>query len=217
MTCMYRLKLAFVLPHHPMTKLMRVVDVSANTTLSELHDSLSKMLSAHVLSYDFYLTKQKLPTPNADRLALLPNRVDDRHKALADILANKDYFYYRLSVNDLMNHDALIRLRVEKIFEIHQTHTDRQYLFDVIDEVGELPVLFAQFDEHMTVLSSLILIATGNPPVRFGELIDSQIADTLLHHELIKPCLNRNHIVRLTPKGESMLAHFVDNLPKHSL
>ncbi len=214
MTSMYRLKLAFVLPHHPMTQLVRVVDISANATLSELHDSLSKLLSVNVVSYDFYLTKQKLPSPNANNLANLPNRADDPHKALADVLANKDYFYYRLSVGNLINSDVLIRLRVEKIFEVHQTHTDRQYLFDVVHEVGELPPLFAQFDEHMTVLSSLILIATANPPVRLGELMDAQISDVLLHHKLIKPCINRDHLVRLSAKGESMLAHFIDNLPK---
>lgn len=210
MQTIYRFKIAFVLPYMPMTRLMRIVDIPADATWLNLHYALSLLLDIHAKSYYFYLSKQKLPNVDLARLDKLPHLSTDLDTPLSQILAKQNYCYYRIHVG--CNRDVLIRLRVIKIFQ--QKHHHPSHVFNVIDAVGQMPTLFVNLDEHISIISALALIATASPPVHMQELMEHQVSDTLLAHKLIKPYLTHNHRASLSPKGESVLAHFIDNLPK---
>lgn len=207
MATMYRLKLAQIDPYMPMTKLVRVIDVSDNISFDELHKRLMTVIGISVPVYRFFAPKIKLA--NCD----IPSRfvIHDTQKSLGQVLSIKDYFYYELATN---HQTICFRLRVEKIFAINQTHTNNQYLFEVIQSIGEFGEHFADFDKQLTIMASLVAIGAGLPPVRFDELIAQNIDQEMINLGLIKPCINPTHIVRLTPLGEHELVKIIDTLPK---
>lgn len=207
MATMYRLKLAQINPHIPMTKLVRVIDVSDNISFDELHKRLMTVIGISVPVYRFFAPKIKLASCD------MPSRfvIHDTQKSLGQVLSIKDYFYYELATDD---QKICFRLRVEKIFAINQTHTSNQYLFEVIQSIGEFGEHFADFDKQLTIMASLMAIGAGLPPVRFDELIAQNIDQEMINLGLIKPCINPTHIVRLTPLGEHELVKIIDTLPK---
>lgn len=207
MATMYRLKLAQIDPYMPMTKLVRVIDVSDNISFDELHKRLMTVIGISVPVYRFFAPKIKLASCD------IPSRfvIHDTQKSLSQVLSIKDYFYYELATDD---QKICFRLRVEKIFAINQTHTNNQYLFEVIQSIGEFGEHFADFDKQLTIMASLVAIGAGLPPVRFDELIAQNIDQEMINLGLIKPCINPTHIVRLTPLGEHELVKIIDTLPK---
>lgn len=207
MATMYRLKLAQIAPYMPMTKLVRVIDVSDNISFDELHKRLMTVIGISVPAYRFFAPKIKLASCD------IPSRfvIHDTQKSLGQVLSIKDYFYYELATDD---QKICFRLRVEKIFAINQTHTSNQYLFEVIQSIGEFGEHFADFDKQLTIMASLMAIGAGLPPVRFDELIAQNIDQEMINLGLIKPCINPTHIVRLTPLGEHELVKIIDTLPK---
>lgn len=214
MTTMYRLKLALIKPYYPMTKCSYVFDVSDNITFGELHSKISETLGIFVPFFEFYLTKFKLASYDDLSKFMLKNPDKAINK-----LTQKDYFYYKLSTDNLpiSNKDSvfmLIRLRVEKVFSIHQTRSDSQFLFELTDQIGAFESPFQDFDKNLSIMAGLIMIATSNPPVRLGELEEAGIAKELITQNLIKPCLSPTHLVRLTSYGESVLAHLAESLSK---
>lgn len=207
MATMYRLKLAQIDPYMPMTKLVRVIDVSDNISFDELHKRLMTVIGISVPVYRFFAPKIKLASCD------IPSRfvIHDTQKSLSQVLSIKDYFYYELATDD---QKICFRLRVEKIFAVNQAHTGSQYLFEVIQSVGEFGEHFADFDKQLTIMASLMAIGAGLPPVRFDELIAQNIDQEMINLGLIKPCINPTHIVRLTPLGEHELVKIIDTLPK---
>lgn len=207
MATMYRLKLAQIDPYMPMTKLVRVIDVSDNISFDELHKRLMTVIGTVAPFYRFFATKNKLANLDMPKSLM----VQDTKKPLGQVLSIKDYFYYELATN---HQTICFRLRVEKIFAINQTHTNNQYLFEVIQSIGEFGEHFADFDKQLTIMASLVAIGAGLPPVRFDELIAQNIDQEMINLGLIKPCINPTHIVRLTPLGEHELVKIIDTLPK---
>ncbi len=188
---------------------------SFNKLFNECHEHVL-LPSSEQLEDETFLAKNKTyPTSTT---------LDELH------LSEKDYLYCWFDLGD----EWLHRIRIEKITQ-NKTSSDG-YVLDVIKEVGKIPPPYGddgvlgedesdvalplhpdnispKLDLELSLLSAMMLIAANpNEPVRFGDLVETGVADELIHRGLIKPCLSLTHRVKLTAKGESELARFIDLL-----
>lgn len=187
---------------------------SFNKLFKECHEHVLSPTSEQLKDEVFLANNKHYPTSTT---------LDELH------LSEKDYLYCWFDLGD----EWLHRIRIEKITE-DKISIDG-YVFRVIKEVGQIPLQYddevfdvdesevalpphpdaisPELDLELSLLSAMMLIAADiNEPVRFGDLVETGVADELIHRGLIKPCLSLTHRVKLTAKGESELARFIDLL-----
>ncbi|MDO4249933.1 MAG: hypothetical protein Q4C68_00305 [Moraxella sp.] len=148
-------------------------------------------------------------------------------------LTEKDYFYYWFDFGD----DWIHRIRVEKIEECSKATrklrltkkigtSPAQYESDEPEDTDDIigsehhphnepqppnkqPAIPPELDFELTLMSAMMMIAVGDE-VRYQDLVQMGIADTLVTRGLIKPCINPAHRVRLTVLGESEIVRFME-------
>lgn len=230
----YRLKISLVQPYRPIGVLHCIIQLRADTSFFALQQALASMFKYPSDTWRFFIARQK-----TDELATLLHcseqvvshpipqttniRLYQAHTKLSDFhLQEKDHLYCWFG-NDPQNakHDWLYRLRIEKIQTAHDDN-DQMTLIKQVGEIPPAPQVISKttkptstdnlLDFEISLVAALMLIvADGNgQPVRWQELVDDGIADELVKRNLIKPCVNPMHKVRLTPFGESELARFME-------
>lgn len=225
---LYRLKISLLEPHRPISALHRIIDVRGDLAFDEL-----KQVIGHYFDFDnefawqFVIARQKLD--NFGKLQTckefvsakaMPDLKDDEllHKATVNFdelqLALKDYVYLWLMPDDKDEVDLVFRIRIERIAKASDGIANAH----LIKSLGEMPIKpknkKSDTDFEMSLISALMLIATGGDgtPVRWQELVDNGVADELVKRDLIKPCVNPSHKVKMTAYGESELARVMKAL-----
>lgn len=227
MTPLYRLKLSVLEPHRPITELHRLLDVRGDLSFWDLHQAIVPLFHLNAdTAWQLIITRQK--TDHLGKLADCPELVaspaaptpaqktlhapDSTLMTLA--LNAKEYLYLWL-IGDGMASDVVIRIRLEKV-DTADMASDPVRLIKTVGDFTPIAdnATDKEFDKDFEVMliSALMLIATGGngDPVRWQELQDNGVADELVRRNLIKPCVNPMHIVRLTAFGERELATFME-------
>lgn len=198
----YRLKISLAEPFLPITELHRLIDADGDMSFGELATHIGTVFGATMTDWQFFISRIK-----ADNVAKLQafDKIGADNPAVINTpnLNEKDYFY-------LKGGEFLYRIRIEK-FSRKVSDTP----FILVKSVGELPksTTHDNNDEHQQalqfealLLSSLAVILTEQrEPVRFGELVESGVADELIKRGWIRPCVSLSHRVKLTPVGEQVL------------
>lgn len=239
MPALYRLKISLATPRLPIVQLHRVLEISDNATLHDLYERLATAFNQSVTpTYQFFISRSKLDDvsllkAHSEQMVVLPELIKDvqalypkttLHSVNTPLetlaLAEKDYFYAWQSQGE----ERLYRIRVEKILPLKTLPKEGQYAATITKSVGELPspttpttapqtTPKTDLEFEMGLVAALMLIAVSDhsrEPVRWQDLVAEGIADELVKRNLIKPCVNPTHKVRLTPFGESELAKFMD-------
>lgn len=218
---LYRLKISLLEPHRPISALHRIIDVRGDVAFFELQQAITQYFNC--ATYDtwrFIITRQKLET--LDTLKAHQEFVSNAqfsvvHSPTATVetlhLALKDYVYLWLTTDN--NAELVFRIRLEKIAQVGDGFANVQ----LIKSVGEMPISPKinkndNADFEMSLISALMLIATGGDgePVRWQELVDNGVAHELVKRNLIKPCVNPMHIVKMTKYGESELIRVLGDM-----
>lgn len=224
MITLYRFKLSLLEPHIPMNDLHRIIDVRGDVHFFELKQAIQHYFNCTGnYTWQFIITRQKLET--LDKLKAHQEFISDKtlselkasdsfYKANSTIdtlqLELKDYLYLWLTT-DNNNTELVFRIRLEKISQAPDGFASVQ----LIKSVGELPIQpnnnHGDIDFELSLVSALMLIATGGDgePVRWQELVDNGVAHELVNRNLIKPCVNPMHIVKMTAYGEGELARMM--------
>lgn len=196
----YRLKISLAEPFLPLTELHRLVDVDTTMSFGELATHIGSVFGTTMADWRFFISRIK--TDNLAKLQAFDSIHADNDTAFNTLdLNEKDYFY-------LKNDEFLYRIRIEKS---SQATTGEPFV--LVKSVGELPVSNTNNTNHQPdlefealLLSSLAVILTEQrEPVRFGELVESGVADELVKRGWVRPCVSLSHRVKLTPAGEHVL------------
>lgn len=230
MLSLYRIKVSLLEPHRPINELQRIIEVRSDLPFNELKQTIIDYFNCdYGDAWQFVIAREKMD--NFGKLKTCKAFVSDTHFPkltnddlvhLADVnfdklqLALKDYVYLWLMPDDAHGADLVFRLRIEKISPCSDGVAKAQ----LVKSLGELPMEFAsklnpnKGEFEATLLSALMLIATGGngDPVRWQELVDNGVADELVKRNLIKPCINPSHVVRMTAYGESELIRVMELL-----
>lgn len=220
MITLYRLKISLLEPHRPISELHRIIDVRGDVALFELQQSITQYFNCATYdSWQFIITRQKLDA--LDELKTHPEIVSNTQLSAIhspnttfDTLqfATKDYLYLWLASHD--DTELVFRIRLEKTTQVSDGFANVQ----LIKSVGEMPIKPKtkknDTNFELSLISALMLIASGGDgePVRWQELKDNGVADELVKRNLIKPCVNPSHKVRMTAYGESELVRVLGDM-----
>lgn len=228
MPTLYRLKISLLEPHRPINALHRIIDVRGDLPFYQLKQTIGHYFDFdNEFAWQFIIARQKLD--NFGKLQTCKEFVSEKeiselktdellHKADVNFdelqLALKDYVYLWLMPDDGDGVDLVFRIRIEKIAKANDGIANSH----LIKSLGEMPIKPKtkknDTDFEMSLISALMLIATGGDgePVRWQELVDNGVADELVKRNLIKPCVNPSHKVRITAYGESELVRVMQML-----
>lgn len=211
----YRLKISLVEPFYPIIHLHRVVEISRQMTFEGLCRYIGSIFQFETQQmWQFFISRHKMDS--LDKLQHTKVLDSATQLVVGDVfLEEKQYFYLHCA-------SYLFRIRVEKI-----NHQPENNLPILVKHVGSLPqnphqvahacnatrimMTDTQMKFELSLIAALMLIVgdTQNP-TRWQDLQEVGIADELVKRNLIKPCVNPMHKVRLTSFGESELARFME-------
>ena len=255
---LYRLKVSLIVPHHPITKLHRILEVSGNILMTDLHELIFEAFDRYdAHAYQFFISHEKMDSfrklfDHCKEIAILSELMEDSDYLLEQGISlypteatrlddfdfqEKEYLYYWFDFGD----DWLHRIRIEKIARSDEVLAENEFIADIISKVGDSPAQYEDMDEEawdreilgmedeedtpndstpsdispeldheLTLMAALMMVAVGEPPVRWQDLVESGVADELVARGLIKPCVSPTHPVRLTLEGESEIVRFME-------